>query len=183
MSIIHSTSRQVISSLQQSMEGKLWCWHYLNLYQSNESWIKKQLTISTPKVFDQRTVTKTKADDKRKEMCKSKSPLSESNKGPSDDNRTITVRRSKPTELRRDWWGKVRFNIIYSLWLLLTWSPRSITHSQHQTKAIIVTILRIPQLPILLLSNFTSMFSLWKGIMVSRSEIHPKRAHDILLMS
>jgi hypothetical protein len=30
------------------------------------------------------------------------SPLSESNKGPSDDNRTITVRRSKPTELRRD---------------------------------------------------------------------------------
>jgi hypothetical protein len=37
-------------------------------------------------------------------VCKSKkkSPLSESNKGPSDDNRTITVRRSKPTELRRD---------------------------------------------------------------------------------
>jgi hypothetical protein len=37
-----------------------------------------------------------------KERAKRKSPLSESNKGPSDDNRTITVRRSKPTELRRD---------------------------------------------------------------------------------
>jgi hypothetical protein len=63
------------------------------------SWRRKNLEQVINRTVDGRAEI---AEAEEVKGAKRKSPLSESNKGPSDDNRTITVRRSKPTELRRD---------------------------------------------------------------------------------